>query len=582
MSEKQELPAEHLLVGQPMDRVDGQPKVTGAARYATDTLLDNLAYGVLITSTIPKGRVLDINSAEVEKLPGVLAVLTPANAPHLPQGSMDAQAQTPIGARKVHLLQEDTVYYSGQPIGVVIAETFEQAACAARLAKVSYEAQEPTLDFNAEQEHGYKPASLAVPSPVDSNEGDVVAGLHDADQVVEKVYQTQVQTHNPMEPHGIVADCDGDHLTLHHSTQGIFAAQQRIAGLFGMQPDHVRVLSSFTGGGFGSKGAAWSDVGIAVMAARQIGRPVKLVLARQQMFGPVGFRGEARQTVSLGSRQDGQLVAIQHDTIAQTSQFDEFVETAGLASRIIYASPNTATSHRLVRLNMGTPTFARAPGEAPGMFALESAMDELAYKLNMDPLELRLRNYAEHDPESKKPWSSKSLRECYRQGAERFGWSARNPQPGVTRDGNLLVGFGMATATYPAMTLPSSARARLSRDGIATIQSGTQEIGTGNSTVMSQLAADALGVTRECLRFEWGDTNFPQSPLSVASWTAASLGSAVYLAAHNLRDKLIDLAIKDPASPLYGAQADQVNVLDGQLFLRSDPRVMQRCYSGTI
>ena len=573
MTERKELLAESVLVGQPLDRVDGPLKVTGVARYAVDTTLDDLVHGVLITSTIPKGRMLSINSAEVEMLPGVLAVLTPANAPRLSQGSMDAQTRNPpTGAdRKVHLLQEDTIDYSGQPIGVVIAETFEQATCAARLARVSYEKQEPALDFNTEQEHAYKPTSLgALPNPVDSDEGNAVAALHDAEQVVEEVYRTQVQTHNPMEPHSIVAAWDGDHLTLHDSTQGIFASQQRMAALFGMQPDHVRVLSSFTGGAFGSKGTAWSHAGIAAMAARHVGRPVKLVLARQQMFGPVGLRGETRQTVALGAKKDGELVAIRHDTIAQTSVFDEFVEAAGVTTRLIYASPNIATSHRMVRLNMGTPTFTRAPGEAPGMFALESAMDELAYELNMDPLELRLQNYADHDPESKKPWSSKSLRECYRQGAERFGWSARNPQPGVTREGNVLVGFGMATATYPASTIPASARVYLRPDGIATMQCGTQEIGTGNATVMSQVAADALGVTRECLRFEWGDTNLPQSPLSVGSWTAASSGTAVYQAAHNLRDKLIDLAIKDSDSPLYGTQTDQVKVRDGRLFLSSD------------
>ena len=575
MSETQELLPERVLVGQPLDRIDGRLKVTGAARYAADTALDDLVYGVLITSTIAKGRVLDINATEVEKLPGVLAVLTPANAPRLPQGSMDSQTRNPPPGptRKIHLLQEDTVYYSGQPIGVVIAETFEQATCAARLVRVSYEAQEPKLDFNAEQEHAYKPTSLGgLPEPVDSDEGDVVAGLHDADQGIEEVYLTQIQTHNPLEPHSTVAAWDGDHLTLHDATQGISWVQPRIAGLFGMQPDHVHVISPFTGGGFGSKGAAWSHVSIAAMAARHVGRPVKLVLARQQMFGPVGFRGETRQTVALGAKKDGELVAMRHDTIAQTSMFDEHIEAAGVATRLIYESPNIATSHRMVRLNIGTPTFTRAPGEAPGMFALESAMDELAYKLNIDPLELRLHNYADQDPESKKPWSSKSLRECYLQGAERFGWSARNPQPGATREGNLLIGSGMATATYPANRLPASARAYLSPDGSATLQSGTQEIGTGNTTVMSQIAADALGVTRECLRFEWGHTDLPQSPASVGSWTAASTGSAVYQAAHNLRDKLIDLAIKDPTSPLYGAQPNQVKVRDGWLSLTSDPR----------
>jgi xanthine dehydrogenase YagR molybdenum-binding subunit len=574
MSQEQQRQMETPLVGEPMNRVDGHAKVTGDARYAGDTSLEGLVYGVLIISTIPSGRVLAIDSEEVETFPGVLAVLTPANAPRLPHGSMEVQMQKPMmGAdRRVHLLQEDTIYYSGQPVGVVIAETFEQATYAAQLAHVSYETHEPVLDFIAQQKHAYKPSSLgALPEPVDSSVGDVDAGLKSADVIVEEVYQTQVQTHNPMEPHSIVAVWYGDHLTLHDSTQGIFSVQQRMATLFDMKPDHIHVLSTYTGGAFGSKGSPWSHVGLAALAARQIGRPVKLVLARQQVFGPVGIRGEARQTITLGAKQDGELTAIRHETVAQTSLFDEFVETAGVATRLIYQSPNIATSHRMIRLNMGTPTYARAPGEAPGMFALESTLDELAYKLDMDPLELRLRNYAKQDPTMKKPWSSKSLRECYLQGAERFGWSARNRQPGVTRDGNALVGFGMATATYPAITMPASARARLDSNGIATVQSGTQEIGTGNATVMSQIAADALGVTKDCLRFEWGSTDLPPSPLSVGSWTASSTGSAVYQAAHDLRNKLIALAIQDSESPLYNAQADQVKAHDGRLFLDSDP-----------
>jgi xanthine dehydrogenase YagR molybdenum-binding subunit len=309
--------------------------------------------------------------------------------------------------------------------------------------------------------------------------------------------------------------------------------------LFDVPLENVRVISRYVGGGFGCKGSPWSHVGLCALAARQVGRPVRLVLTRQQMFSLVGYRPRTRQQVLLAAARDGKLTAVKHDTHSETSRFDEFSEPCGLQTRMLYSCENVVTTHRLVRLDVPTPTFMRAPGESSGSFALEVAMDELAYELGIDPIELRLRNYAERDQDEDKPWSSKSLRECYRQAAAAFGWSKRKAAPRSQRDGALLVGWGMATATYPARQSASSARARLTPDGLILVQAGTQDIGTGTYTIMSQIAADALGVPFELVRFELGDTSLPETPVSGGSQTASSTGSAVKQAALSLRKLLV-------------------------------------------
>jgi len=375
---------------------------------------------------------------------------------------------------------------------------------------------------------------------------------------VEQTYTTPVENHNPMEPHATTAVWQGDHLLLYDATQGVFGAKKKVAAVLGISPENVRIMSYFVGGGFGCKGSVWAHVVLAAMAARQVNRPVKLVLGRMQMFGPVGFRPETMQQVSLGATREGKLTALRHAGTSITSTFDEFIEPVAKTARMIYACPHIETSHRLVRLNVGTPTYMRAPGEASGSFALESAMDELAYALKIDPIELRLRNYAEVDPDKKLPWSSKSLRECYQQGAARFGWQKRNPTPRSMRDGDTLIGWGMATATYPTNRSPASAIAQIKADGTAVVRSGSQDIGTGTYTVMTQIAADALGMPIEKIQFELGDTNLPETPVSGGSQTAASVGSAVHLAGTAARSKLLQLALTDRASPLYGAAAEDV------------------------
>jgi xanthine dehydrogenase YagR molybdenum-binding subunit len=375
-----------------------------------------------------------------------------------------------------------------------------------------------------------------------------------------------------MEPHATIAVWDSpSHLTLYDATQGVFSDRKRVAELLGFRPENVRVISPYLGGGFGSKGPVWSHVILAAMGAKQLNRPVKIEVRRPQMFGMLGFRSQTRQAVSAAAKSNGELSALRFDTTAHTSTFDEFVESASLPARMLYACPNNSTSHQLVRSDIGTPSFMRAPGEASGTVGLEIAMDELAYALKMDPIEFRLKNYADTDPEENKPWSSKSLRECYRQAAERFGWSRRRMEPRSMREGNELVGWGMATAVYPTRRSASNASARLNVDGTFSVDAGTQDLGTGTYTIMTEIAAATFGVAANKVKFRLGDTILPETPVSGGSQTAASTGSAVYLASQALREKLIQMTVSDPQSPLAGASAQDIVFENGRLFSRSTP-----------
>jgi xanthine dehydrogenase YagR molybdenum-binding subunit len=549
-------------IGAPVNRVDGRLKVTGGAKYAAEFAVPNVAYAVIVTSSIAKGRVRQMDTSAAERAPGVLAVLTPQNAPRLPGPPQQMRVPT--------LMQTDEVHYNGQPIGVVIADTFEHATAAVGLVRVTYAEEKPDLDM-ATAPHAPAEATRPVGSGGrHTAHGDIAKGLTDADVKVEHTYTTPFENHNPMEPHNTLAVWDGDRLTLYDSTQGIFNVRSGVARMFGIPPENVRVVSHFTGGGFGSKGGPWSHVFLSAMAAKHVSRPVKLVLTRRQMFGPSGGRAHTSQQVTLGARKDGTLTAVRHLTTSTTSTLEDFVESSGGLTRMLYESPNIETDHALVRMNVGSPTFMRAPGESTGSFALESAMDELAVTLGLDPIELRLKNYAEKDPESGKPWSSKSLRECYRVGAERFGWSKRASKPRSMSDGRWLIGYGMATATYPARQQAASCLARILPDGRALIRAGSQEIGCGTYTVMAQIAADALGLAVDRVRFELGDTDMPPTPASVGSATASSTGPAVNAAAAAARQKLVQMAIADAASPLHGAREDDVRTTEGRLSLASD------------
>jgi xanthine dehydrogenase YagR molybdenum-binding subunit len=532
-----------MSVGQPLERVDGRAKVTGAARYTTEHSLPNVAHAVLVMSAIAKGRVTSMDTAAAERVRGVLAVMTPMNTDKLPSPA-GAGAPSRPAVRVLQLLQDDVVHYANQPIGVVVAETLEAAQEAAALVRVHYGPQRHDVRFEPRLAEAAAPKNAGRPDqPPAHARGDVDGALAQAEVKVEQVYRTPFETHVPMEPHATIAAWDGPgRLTLYDATQGIFGCRGRVAGLLGLKPDDVRVVSEYLGGGFGSKGPTWSHVVLAAMAARRVSRPVKLALARPQTFGPVGFRSRTHQAIALGARRDGTLTALRHDTIAQTSAFDEFMEPASVPARMLYAVANVSTSHKLVRADIGTPSYMRAPGWAPGSYALEVALDELAVALDMDPLTLRLKNYAERDPEKNVPWSSKTLRECYRVGAQRFGWNQRPQATRTLREGHTLIGWGMATSVYPTHRSKAGARARLRRDGTVLVEAGTQDIGTGTYTVMTQVAADALGIPPSQVVFRLGDTAFPETPVSGGSQTAASVGSAVHAAATALREKLAALA----------------------------------------
>ncbi len=549
-----------MITGQGIDRVDGKLKVCGRAPFAAEFQVPDVVHAVMVTSTVPSGRIVRMDTAQALAVPGVITVLTPMNAPRLPQGGKGGL--NPPSGRVLSLLQDDVVSYNNQPIAVAVADTLERAAQAARLVRVVYAPAEAKLDFGTARAGAYTPPR-ANREPADLSRGNVGEGLAAAAAKVEVIYTTPVEHHNPMEPHATIAAWNGEQLTLHDATQNVGGVKTTLAKIFGLAPENVVVIDPFVGGGFGCKGSAWSHVALAALCAKAVGRPVKLVLERPQMFGSVGNRPRTEQTLALGADAGARLTAISHATVSETSVIEDWVETSSLTARMLYACPNNTSTHRLAKLNIATPTFTRAPGEASGNFGLESAMDELAFALQIDPLELRLRNYAEQDPGKGRPWSSKSLRECYALGAERFGWRRRLPVPGAMREGPWRIGYGMATATYPANRSPADALVRLLPDGSAIVRSATHDLGTGTYTVMSQVAADAIGIPVERVRFELGDSRFPKAPGAGGSQSAASVSPAVQAAGLAMRQKLLELAIADPQSFAYRSEPAQVTVIDG-------------------
>jgi xanthine dehydrogenase YagR molybdenum-binding subunit len=554
-------------IGAALDRVDGPLKVCGQAHYTGDLALPRMAHGVLVTSAIPSGRIARIDTAAAERAPGVVAVITHLNAMQLPDDGK-AAVQPPAG-RVLALLQDDHVAYANQPIAVVVAETIEQANGAAALVRIGYEPAPAALDFAHERRNEYAPKK-ANDGDADTRRGDVEAGLAAGAHRLDLAYTTPFEHHNPMEPHATLASWNGERLEIEDSTQYVAGVRRTLARTFAISPDLVHVRSAFVGGAFGGKGSAWSHVVLAAMAARQVGRPVRLVLQRPQLFGPVGGRPCTAQAVHLAADADGRLTALEHRSTSSTSTIEDWLESCAVVTRMLYASPALATAHRLVKLNVGTPTFQRAPGESTGMFALESAIDEMAHAAGLDPIEFRRRNEALRDEQKGLPYSSKALAECYRVGAERFGWARRPATPGTLRDGHRRVGLGCASATRPAKRSPCAAHVRVTADGRALVQSSTADLGTGTYTVMAQVAADALGLPVERVRFELGDTRLPEAPIAAGSMTMESVGSAIVAACANVRQRLVAMAVADAASPLHGEAPEDVVAEDGWLRSRTD------------
>jgi xanthine dehydrogenase YagR molybdenum-binding subunit len=525
------------VIGQPVSRVDGRQKVTGSATYAAEFDVPGQAHGAIVRSTIANGRIASIDSAAAERAPGVVAILTHRNAPRLAYREHKGAVDPAIGER-LHVLQNDRVSHQGQPVALVIAETLEQANQAATLVRVSYAPETGTTDIIRVEPvpPTQQKTDQGETRPSETRRGDPEEALAAAEVKVDETYVIPRENHNPIEMHATIAAWDGDRLTLWDKTQWVYNVADEIAAVFGTPAENVRVVSPFVGGAFGSGLRAWPHVTLAALGARTAGRPVKIMLSRREMYYGVGYRPHTVQRVALGASRDGRLAAIVHDGYQETSTYEEFSEALLNATRFLHSCPNVTTRHRLARMNVHTPTYMRAPGEVSGIFALESAMDELAVALNIDPVDLRLRNEPEQDESKKLPFSSRSTRECYRVAAERFGWSRRNPEPRSMRDGRLLIGWGMASATYPMNFAPASARARLLPDGTAEVMSAASDMGPGTWTSMTQVAAETLGLPIERVKFTLGDTRLPKAPVHGGSMTMASVGSAVQAACRKARE----------------------------------------------
>jgi len=518
-------------IGQAIDRIDGLLKVTGTAQYTTDFPIKAAASGYLIKSTIAAGRIVDIDTIAAEKSAGVIAVITHQNAPKLKASN---------SLRGGGVLQNDKVEFHGQNIGVIVAETYEQARFAARLIKVSYEKSEAKVDFKKHEKEAAKPKAE---DRQDAVRGDVEAAFQTAEYKIDAIYETPIEHHQPMAPHATIAVWEAaDKLTLYNESQIVGGVQNTVATSFGLKPENVRVITPHIGGGFGSKGGAWGHVVITAIAAQMVKRPVKLALTRQMMFNSVGLRQKNIQHLRLAATKDGKLIAQAHETVTHSAINAEFIEACGDCMKIMYDAPNSKITYRVVPMNIILPTFQRAPGKSTGSFALESAIDELAYKLKIDPIEFRIKNEPAKDPSNGKPWSSRSVVDCLKKGAEVFGWSRRKIEPGQNRQGNYLIGYGVGCGTYPSRQRDSSAIVKLTRSGDvvrASIELAASDLGTGTYTILAQTAADALGLPVDKIGVKIGDSSLPPAAGSVGSVGAASFANAVNDACTKITDELI-------------------------------------------
>jgi xanthine dehydrogenase YagR molybdenum-binding subunit len=548
------------LVGPPVDRVDGRAKVTGEADYPSDISPPGLAYACLVRSTISAGRVAGIDTRAAEAREGVLAIITHENAPKLRRGKRDMITPPPDPP-----LQSDEVSYYGQVLAVVVAETSQEASAAARLVTIDYERRGAVLDPSDP-----RAVRQANPYHLDMGRGDVEKGLASADVVVDATYSTPEQVHNPIGLFATVAEWDGDKLTVRDSTQNPFHLRSVLANTFQLHEEDVRVLAPFVGGAFGAGLRVSHHTILVALAARTVERPVKIVLTRPEMFTGLGRRPSTSHHVRIGATNDGKLVAIDHEGAAIAGVGPNAMYPLTMGSISGYACRNVSARDVRVELNIPPLSHMRAPGEAEGNYAIESALDELAYELAMDPIELRRRNHADVHPQTGIAWSSKALLECYDVGAERFAWHERDPQPGSMRDGRWLIGWGFSGISYGHFQVECKARATVRRDGTAYVCSGTPEIGVGTWTVMTQLSAECLGLPLDRVEFDLGDTSMPQGALVGGSGLTVALGSAVYDACRSLVEAALRL-VHDDSSPLSGCTADDVLVADGRIVRADDP-----------
>lgn len=556
-------------IGKPQSRVDGKKKVTGAAKYAAEFNVPDLLYGVIVSSHVAKGKITKFDLKKALALSGVIQVFTHENRPRTAWFSSSYKDEVAPPGSPFRPLYDENVIYSQQPIALVVAEDFETARFAAALVGVDYEPEPHETDLNNVREQAYRP-KLRSTTPAPISRGNPQEAFDKAAVRHEAEYLQPAEHHNPMEMFASTVSYSADgKLTIYEKTQGAINCQKYVTNVFGLSSGDVRVLSPFVGGAFGSGLRPQHQLFLAVMAALELKRPVRVSMTRQQMF-TFGHRPVTIQNISLGAHTDGTLESVIHDALAETSSIEDYNENVVNWSGVLYDCANIKLDYKVAHLDFATPADMRAPGATTGLWAIESAIDELAYKLKIDPLELRLKNYAYDDQNEGKPFSSKELKECYKQGAEKFGWEKRNPEPRSMRDGENLVGWGVATGIWEAQQSQASAKAKLSADGKLEVGSGTADIGTGTYTVMTQIAADVMGLPLEDVTFILGDSDLPQSPVEGGSWTVASNGSAVKLVCEAIKKEIFKLTQKMNDSPFSDAEYDDVTFADGQIKSNSD------------
>ncbi len=567
------------LIGKPIARVDGRLKVTGKAPYAYEVqeAPGAPAYGFIVEATIAKGRIADIDASAAETAPGVLMVMTHRNAPK--QGAWGPVDAKDRFARSSPQLASDRVRYYGEAVAFVVAESFEVARAAAKLVRVRYAVEPGEFDMAAAQGKAETPKDDEQ-QKADSRIGDFEPAFAGAPVQVDATYTTPTHIHAQMEPHATIAWWTGDKLTVHCAAQLLESAQNAVANTLQIPPSKVRIVSRYIGGGFGGKLPIYGDVMLSAMAARQLKRPVKTALTRQQMFHFTTHRSQTVQRVRLGATPDGKLTAIGHDSLSHSARFDNFYETASTQTRTLYAAPNRLTTHRMVKLDLPISDSTRAPGEAVGMLALEQAMDELAEKLGLDPIELRRRNEPAMDPEKNIPFSTRQLLRCMDEGAERFGWNRRNAAPGAVRDGRWQIGLGFAAAIRSNLLMDARCAVSLDRQGVLTARMSMTDIGTGSYTVFTQIAAEMLGLPVDKVRIELGDSDFPETPGSGGSWGAASAGSALFDACTQLREQIARRMNARPADVVFAdgqataaGRSETLGALAGTLGLRAEGQI---------
>jgi xanthine dehydrogenase YagR molybdenum-binding subunit len=559
-------------IGKPISRVDGTAKVTGQAKYAAEFNVPNLAYGFVVSSAIAKGRIKIIDRTAAVAVPGVIEVFAHDNRPSVASSHKKYTDEAASPGSPFRPLYDEVVFFAGQPIALVVAEEFEIARFAATLIDVEHEEVEAITDLDTQLHQAYEPRkkrmeSMAAAAPRgNSDKASSQSPIRESQE-----YRTPIEHHNPMECFGSTAIWDDNgRLTIYDKTQGPQNSHRYVCNVFGLAKDKVRILSPFVGGAFGCALRPQYQLFLAAMAAIGLKRPVRVTLTRQQMILGFGHRPQTIQTLSLAAKKDGELTALKHDAVANTSRFEDYQENVVNWGVSLYHCDSSEVSHKLAQLDLASPMDMRAPGAAAGVYALECAMDELSYALGMDPLKLRLKNYSDLEQNRDKPFSSKALKDCYYRGAEKFGWAKRDPRPRSMREGRELIGYGMASGIWEALRVPTSAKVELSTEGRLLVCTAAADIGTGTYTILAQIGAEMLGLPIDQIEIRIGDSDLPACPVEGGSWTAASAGSAVMQACDGVRQQLLKRAQKIKMSPLKGSEPADVEFVNGKIALRSD------------